>query len=463
MKHDLSAEPQSAPRGMQTFLLIWFGQLISMLGTGLTGFGLAVWVYEQTGSATQLTLMSFFGMLPIMLISPVAGVLVDRWSRKWTLILGDLGGAFFTLVLVLLLWTGNMHLWALYPIVIITSVFTAFQFPAFNAAISQLVPKEQFGRASGMMQLAQAMGQLVSPILAGVLVGPIGLEGIILIDFATCLFAVLTLALISIPNPAPSTEGQAARGSVLGEAVFGWKYIVARPGLLALLIFFAASNFLMGAIVVLSTPLVLAFADAPTLGVVRSVAGLGLLFGSVLMSVWRGFSRKVYGALAGILLSGVSMLAAGLQPSALLITIAAFFFTVGMPLVAASSQPIWQRKVPLDLQGRVFGARLMIATGAMPLAYLISGPLIDFVFEPLMAPGGALAGSIGQWIGTGEGRGIGLLFIVLGLLTAISVVAGYLYPRLRLVEEELPDAIPDSPPAAAQQPQLDQQPQLQNL
>lgn len=463
MKHDFSAEQRATTRGMQTFLLIWFGQLISMLGTGLTGFGLGVWVYDQTGSVTHLTLMAFFGMLPIMLISPIAGVLVDRWNRKWTLILGDLGGMFFTLMLVLLLWTGNTHMWALYLVVIITSIFTAFQFPAFNAAISQIVPKEQFGRANGMMQLAQAIGQLISPVLAGVLVGPIGLEGIILIDFVTCFFAVVTLLLITIPHPEPSAEGQAARGSVLGEAVFGWKYITARPGLLALLIFFAASNFLLGAIIVLSTPLVLSFAEAPTLGIVRSVAGLGLVLGSVLMSVWRGPKRLVYGALGGTLLSGVSMFVAGLLPSALLITIAAFFFTVSLPLVGASSQPIWQRKVPLDLQGRVFGVRFMIATAAMPLAYLISGPLVDFVFEPLMAADGALAGSIGQWIGTGEGRGIGLLFMILGLLVTISVVVGYLYPRLRFVEDELPDAIAAEPPVAKQQPQFDEQPQLQHL
>ncbi len=463
MKHDLTAEPRVAPRGMQTFLLIWLGQLISILGTGLGGFGLSVWLYEHTGSATHLTLMAFFSMLPMIMISPIAGVLVDRWSRKWTLMLSDLGSAFCTLVLVLLLWTGNMYMWALYPLMIISSIFHAFQFPALNAAITQIVPKEQFGRASGMMQLAQAMGQLVSPVLAGILVGTIGLEGIILIDFATCLFAVGTLLLITIPKPEVSAESQAARRSMWSDSTFGLKYIVARPGLLALLIFFATSNFLMGTIVVLSTPLVLSFSDAPTLGIVRSVAGVGLLIGSVLMSVWRGPKRRVYGALVGILLSGMSMFVAGLLPSALLITIAAFFFTLGLPLVAASSQPIWQRKVPGDVQGRVFSTRLMIATGAMPLAYLISGPLVDFVFEPLMAPGGALAGSVGRLIGTGEGRGIGLLFMLLGILAVILVGLGYLYPRLRFVEEELPDAIPNDLPVAVQGPQADAQSQLQHL
>jgi MFS transporter, DHA3 family, macrolide efflux protein len=460
MKQDLAAEQRVASRGMQTFLLIWFGQLISILGTGLTGFGLGVWVYEQTGSATHLTMMSFAGTLPMILISPVAGVLVDRWNRKWTLILGDLGGAFFTLVLVLLLWSGNMNVWALYPLVIVSAIFNAFQFPSFTAAITQIVPKEQFGRASGMMQLAQAVGQLIAPVLAGVLVVWIGLEGIALFDFATCLFAVATLLVINIPNPPVSADGAAARKSVFNETVFGWKYIVTRPGLLGLLLFFAASNFMMGAIVVLSTPLVLSFASPATLGIVRSVAGLGLLFGSVLMSVWRGPQRRVYGVLVGVLLSGLSMLIAGVAPSALLITIAAFFFALGIPVVGAASQPIWQSKVPVDVQGRVFGVRMMIATAALPLSYLISGPLVDFVFEPLMAPGGGLANSVGLLIGTGEGRGIGLMFVILGVLSVISVVLGYLYPRLRLVEDELPDAIPDDLPTVQQtQPE----PQLQHL
>ncbi|HEX6290304.1 MAG TPA: MFS transporter [Herpetosiphonaceae bacterium] len=462
MKQAQAAEQGAATRGMQTFMLIWIGQLVSILGTNLTGFGLPVWIYQQTGSATQLTLLSFFGFLPVILLSPFAGVLVDRWNRKTTLILSDLGGALATISLVLLLWMDRLDVYLIYPIVIMSGCFGAFQFPAFAAAITQLVPKDQLGRASGMMQLAQAIGQLLAPAIAGVLVTTIGLEGVILIDFATCLFAIGTLLLVRIPNAERSAEGEAARGSVGHEALFGWRFITARRGLLALLLFFAASNFLMGTIVVLSTPLVLAFGTAVELGLVRSVAGVGMVVGGVVMSIWRGPKRRVYGALGGILLSGISMMIAGLAPSAILIAIAAFFFTLGMPLVGASSQPIWQSKVPVDLQGRVFGVRSTIATASMPLAYLISGPLVDYVFEPMMVPNGPLAGTFGTVIGTGEGRGIALMFIIMGFLAVLAVVAGYMYPRLRFVEDELPDAIPDNLPAE-EAALAEQQPQLQHL
>lgn len=439
-----------APRGMSDFFLIWSGQLVSLLGSGLTGFALGVWVYQTTHSATDLTLIGFFGMLPLIIFSPLAGVLVDRWDRRWALILSETGAALTPLVLLLMVSMGVFAVWPIYLIAAISGCFRAFQFPAFTAATTQLVPKEQFGRASGLTQMAQGLAQLLSPVLAGVLFGAIGLGGIYLIDMVTFAFSIATLLIVRIPRPETTRAGLEGRGSMLHEMAYGWNYIIARPGLLALLLFFASSNFLMGAVVTLSTPLLLSFTTPAVLGTVLSVAGSGILVGSVLMGVWGGPKRRVYGVLGGILLSGIAMIVAGLAPSAVLIGAAAFFFTLGMPITTGSSQAIWQSKVAPDVQGRVFATRGMIAMASMPLAYLVSGPLADYVFNPLLVEGGPLAGSVGQVIGTGLGRGIGLLFIVLGLVNLLSVVAGYLYPHLRMVEEELPDVIPDIPPADAE-------------
>ncbi len=445
MEQRTTPEERRTARGMRTFLLIWIGQLVSLLGTGLTGFALSVWVFQQTGSATQLTLISFFAVLPIIVFSPLAGALVDRWPLRWTMMLNDIGGALTTLGLVGLLAVDRLTIWAIYLIVGATAVFSAFQFPALAATTTLIVPKEQFGRASGMVQLAQGISQLLAPVLAGVLVVWIGLGGVIAIDFATCLFAVATLLVIRIPPRPPANEGEVGQ-SLLRDVTYGWTYITARPGLLSLLLIFAASNFMTGTVVVLANPLVLSFASPAVLGTVLSVAGIGVLAGSVLMSIWGGPKRKVYGALAGVLLTGVSMIIGGLAPSAILIGVIAFFFTLAGPLIASSSQAIWQRKVAPNVQGRVFATRSTIATSSLPLAFLVTGPLADYVFEPLLAPGGALAGSIGQLIGVGPGRGIALLFMVFGVLMILLVIVGYLYPRLRFVEDELPDAIPDEPP-----------------
>jgi MFS family permease len=432
---------------MSVFFLIWFGQLISLLGSGLTGFALGVWVYQRTGSATALTLIAFFGMLPMIIFSPLAGALVDRWDRRWALILSETGAALTPLVLILLVAMGYFAVWPIYVIVAISGCFRAFQFPAFSAATTQLVPKEQFGRASGLTQLAQGLAQLLSPVLAGVLLLGLGVGGIYLIDLITFAFSIATLLIVRIPRPEATSAGAEGRGSLWHEMTYGWRYLLARPGLLALLLFFASSNFLMAIVVVLATPLLLSFTTPIVLGTVLSVAGSGILVGSVLMSIWGGPKHRIYGVLGSILLSGVAIIVAGLAPSAVLIGAAAFFFTLGLPIIAGSSQAIWQSKVAPDVQGRVFATRGMIATVAMPLAYLVSGPLADYVFNPLLAPNGPLSGSVGRIIGVGPGRGIGLMFIVLGLLSIVSVIVGYLYPHLRLVEEELPDAIPDTPAA----------------
>jgi MFS family permease len=270
-----------------------------------------------------------------------------------------------------------------------------------------------------------------------------------LIDIITYGLSIAILVAIRIPSPPRTAEGRAGSGSLLSETLYGWTYIATRPGLLGLLLFFAVSNFLMSTIVVLANPLILSFTTPNVLGFVLSVAGSGILVGSVLMSIWGGPKQRVYGVLGGILLSSVCMIVAGLAPSALLIGGAAFFFTLGMPIIAGSSQAIWQSKVLPEVQGRVFATRTTIAAASMPVAYLVSGPLADYVFNPLLSRDGALAGSVGQIIGAGPGRGIGLLFIVLGFLGIVSVIGGYLYPRLRLVEQELPDAVADAPLASA--------------
>ncbi|UCC65823.1 MAG: MFS transporter [Anaerolineae bacterium] len=428
---------------MRVFGVIWFGQLVSLVGSGLTGFALGVWVYQRTGSATQFALITLFTTLPGLVVSPLAGALVDRWDRRWVMILGDTGAGLSTLVVALLLLANRLQVRHIYVTMTASSIFSAFQAPAHSASITLLVPKKHLGRASGMVQLGQSVARIVSPALAGVLVEAIEVRGVILIDFATFLFAVASLLFIRIPRPESTEAGKAGRGSLLQEASFGWTYIRRRPGLFGLLTFFSFSNFTLGFAEVLFTPMVLSFASPAVLGTVWSIGGSGMLIGSIVMSTWGGPRRRIYGLLAPILVRGGLLILTGFQPDARLAAVGAFGVFFSFPFVAGSSQAIWQSKVAPDVQGRVFGVRRMIAFSMRPLSYLLAGPLADTVFEPLLAVDGPLAGSVGQVIGIGQGRGIGLLFIVLGTVLIPIVAAGYLYPRLRWVEDELPDAIAD--------------------
>ncbi|MGA7729832.1 MAG: MFS transporter [Chloroflexia bacterium] len=433
---------------MRVFLLIWFGQLISLVGSELTGFALGVWVYQRTGSATQFALIAVFTTLPAIALSPLAGAVADRLDRRLILILSDTGAALGTLSIALLLLVGQLEIWHIYVAMGISSAFRAFQWPAYTASISLLVPKEQFGRAGGMIEFGQATAQTVSPLIAGLLLVVVQLVGVVLIDVATFLFAVTTLLLVRIPKPEKSEE-TAEGGSFWRDVGYGWKYVVARPGLFVLLIFFAAVNFSAAAIGVLIPPLVLSFTTVEVLGVVLSVAFVGMLLGSIVMSTWGGPKpgRRIQVVLALAFLQGLLIITDGLQPSAMLITAVGFVYLFVNPIITGSDMAIWLSKIPPSIQGRVFATQRMLSWSTVPLAFLVAGPLADYVFEPLMREGGALAGSVGQIIGVGPGRGIALLFIVMGALMVLVTVAASLYPRLRHLEEEVPDALPDEPTA----------------
>jgi DHA3 family macrolide efflux protein-like MFS transporter len=428
-------------RGMATFAVIWGGQVISALGSYLTGFALGVWIYQKTGSATLFALISLATTVPAILLSPLAGALVDRWDRRWAMIVSDGGAAAATLVLALLIWRGRLELWHIYVLMTIISSFSSLSWPAFTAAVTMLVPSRHLGRASGMTQMGDAGAQILSPLIAGALLVSIGRQGVVLIDFVSYLFAIAALLVVRIPRPA-TTEKTKERSSLWGEARLGWSFIRERPGLLSLLLLLAVTNTGSGLIQVLLAPMVLSFASPDLLGRVLTTAGFGVLAGGLLMSVWGGPRRRVAGILGFLLLQGLILPIGGLRASIVLIATGAFVYMFAIPIINGASQALWQVKVAPDVQGRVFAARRMVALSTLPIAYLIAGPLADHVFEPLLAAGGPLAGSVGQLIGVGKGRGIALMLIVIGMLIVLVVAAASRFPRLMRLESELPDALP---------------------
>ena len=437
---------KTASPGFKTFLIVWFGQLVSLTGSGLTGFALGVWVFLTTGSVTKFALISLATALPAILFSPIAGALVDRWDRRVAMMVSDTGSGICSLLIALLLFAGRLEVWHIYILMGISSTFSAFQWPAFSAATTLLVPKEQYGRASGMSQMAEAVGMILSPMIAGALVGLIQVQGVILIDFATFLFAMTTLLFVRIPRPQVSAERKAKGESLWQDVTYGWKYITARPGLLGLLLYFAVGNFFFSLAEVLFTPLVLSFSTTAVLGVLMSIVGIGMLAGSLVMSAWGGPKKRINLILLLTGVQGLMLTAFAPRPLVVLYGVAIFVVFFSTPIINGCSQAIWMSKIAPDVQGRVFSTRRMIAWSVMPLSYLMAGPLADRVFEPLMAVNGPLAGNIGQMIGTGSGRGIALLFIVLSVLTLVTALAGISYRPLRTLEVDLPDVIAEPVP-----------------
>lgn len=432
------------PPGMRTFVLIWFGQVISIIGSSLTHFGIGVWIFQQTGDAMPFALSMLFGSLPRLVLYPVAGSLADRWNRRWLMILADTGNALATLGLVLLLSAGALEVWHIYLLSAIGSALGTFQQPAFDASITMLVPKERLTRASGMIQTAYSLGDILAPLLAGFLFVAIGLSGIVLIDFATYFFAVFTLLLVRIPQPKLELRADGSRNRIASDVRFAWRYLRERPGLFNLQLYYACVNFFLSTVFVLSGPLVLSQHDAQVYGVVQTVLGIGGLAGGLVASAWGGpkthMVRSVTGGIAFYML-GVVIAGLRIHPAFPALGLALNVFTVS--IVQSVSNAIWQLKVAPEVQGRVFSLRYMVATIVSPLAYLTAGPLADWVFEPLMEDGGTLARTLlGSLLGTGAGRGIGLMYVLSGMLViAISAIA-YLNPRIRLLEQEVPDAVP---------------------
>jgi MFS transporter, DHA3 family, macrolide efflux protein len=425
---------------MSKFLIIWFGQAVSLIGSGLTSFALGIWVYQQTGSVMNFGLIALLAALPTLLVSPFSGVVVDRFNRRIIMLLSDLAEGMSILALAVLFFTHRLALFEIYLLVALGAIAGAFRVPSYMALMSQIVEGRQIGRASGLMQLGPAAAQILSPVLAGALIGSIGFQGIFLFDAITFLFAIVTLITVSVPPSSfLATKTAQTRPSLLNEAMEGWSYILARPGLSGLLVFFALLNITFNSSEILLVPMILGFANTAVLGRIMSIGAVGFVAGGLLISAWGGTKKRVHGLLCFSLVYSAGLVLGGLRPSPILVSAALFLALFQAPMINACSQAIWQTKTPHDIQGRIFAARMMTVSAATPIAFFVAAPLADQVFEPLLKNGGYLAQTCGRFIGTGAGRGIAL-FLVLNGLAAMVISAGCFFNRrLWRVEDELED------------------------
>ncbi len=428
-------------RGMTTFILVAVGQIVSVTGSSLTGFALGAWVYQETHSTTLFSLILLFTVLPSLLFAPLAGALVDRWDRRIVMVAADSGAAVCTALLMLLIHNGWLEIWHIYVIMGFNSLFRALQVPAYTASVSLLVPREQLGRANGVMQLEGASAYLLSPILAGWLLDQVGIVNVMLIDLATFFFAVIIVLSVQFPKPVVKDKDTSARSSLWQEMAVGWQFISKRAGFLGLMILFGLGNYANNMTDTLMPPMLLERSSPTILGSVLSTGGLGMLVGTLLMSAWGGPKKRIYSVLIFKTLAGLAIMAIGLFRSIPLIALATFFYYLPFPLVNGSDQAIWQSKVPPELQGRVLSIRRMLSRSMIPLAYLTAGPLSDKVFKPLLSANGPLALSLGQIFGVGPSRGIGLLIFLMGEIIVVLTLAAASDPRVRNIEEELPDAV----------------------
>jgi MFS family permease len=430
------------PSGMFGFSIVWLGQIISVLATTMSGFALTIWAFEKTSSATVLGLVQLSFALPFLLISPFAGAMVDRYNRKLMMMVSDLGAVLATAGILILNAFGQLEIWHMCVASAIFGISGTFQWPAYMAAISTMVPKEQFGRANGMMSLIDSGPAVFSPMLAGILLPVIGLTGILLIDVITFFLAIGALLIVHVPQPKLTEEGQAGKGSLMKEAAYGFQYIFARRSLISLLLVILCLNLTAGLSQSLFAPMILLRTEnnSASLGAIQSAFAIGGVVGGLIVSAWGGFKKRIRGMLIGWSLYAVfGLILFGLGRSLYLWIPVAFLAAINFPLTQSASNAIWQAKVAPDVQGRVFSARRLIAWLTDPIMPVVSGLTADYVMEPAMNTNTGLAHTFNWLVGASPGSGMALMFIISGLLYLSVTAAAWFIPVVRNVETLLPD------------------------
>lgn len=416
------------------FLILWSGEFISAIGSGLTSFGLGVYVFQQTGRASSMALVSLLAFMPSLLLSAVAGVLADRYDRRLLMVLGDgLSGLGLAFILMCIL-RGQAQLWQICVGVTISSVFSSLLDPAYKATITDLLNEEQYTKASGLVQVAGSAKYLISPIIAGFLLTISDIRLLLIIDICTLLVTVATTLVVRSGLASKKWE---QTKSFMQDFKDGWSAISENRGVLVLVIITSAITFFLGFIQVLSTPLILAFSTSSALGIVETIAASGMLVTSVIigiLSIHRGYVKLLS---TSLLCAGICMMMFGLRENVVLICISGFLFFAMLPFANTSLDFLIRTNIQNSVQGRAWGLISVISQLGYVVAYAISGLLADYIFTPLLLKGGAIAQSVGKIIGTGSGRGTGLLIMIAGMLLCVTSVILYQIKAVRCLEKEV--------------------------
>ncbi|MFI5836678.1 amino acid adenylation domain-containing protein [Micromonospora sp. NPDC051300] len=428
------------PPSMRRFLAVALGQLVSILGSTLTEFALPLWVLASTGSLLNFALLAVVGLVPGLLVTPLVGAIVDRHSRRAVMLAGDVAAGGVQLVLAVLLWSGSLHVWHIYPLAGCLSVALAFQRLAYGSAVPQLVPKQYLGHANGVVQMVSGVATTLAPLAAAGLLATVGLRWILVLDVASYVVAIGLVAAIRFPR----TLAWKRRESVAAEIAEGFRYSWGNRHFRAMLLFFMALNVFLSPLFMMLSPLVLSFAGLREVAEVSVAGGAGAMLGGLAMAVWGGpRHRRLFTVLCCTLGLAACCVVIGLRPQLWLVAAGSFGISLWLVLLNGVYATIVQVKVPQRFHGRVLSLNTVIAWSTLPVGWTLVGPVGSHLLEPLMQPGGALAGTAGRLLGVGDGRGTGLLYLILAAAIAAVVLVSLRRPRIATFDDAVPDAEAD--------------------
>ena len=396
------------------FLLLWAGEFISSIGGGLTSFGLSVYVFRMTGSAAATALVALLAFLPVLLLSPVAGVFADRYDRCLLMMLGDGMSAVGLVYILICMFSGEAKLYQICIGVSVSAVFSSLLEPSYRATVTDMLTKDEYSKASGMMSLAGSARYLISPMLAGMLLGISDVKLLLIIDICTFVFTVICTAIVR--------KNRLSKRSIIKESFgesfkLGWMAITEKRGIMILIIISSVITCFMGAIQILVEPLILDFESSRVLGIAETVCASGMLVSSIIIGI-AGIRKNHTGILSiSLAICALAMVGFGLKENMILICCFGFLFFFMLPFANNCLDYMTRINIDADKQGRAWGL----------ISFLSQ---IGYVFA--YAGAGVLADKIAEVRHIGVGRGAACVIMISGLLLAAMAVS---IPFFRSVKE----------------------------
>ena len=421
---------------MKNFYKLWLGELISNIGSGMTAFALSVYIYEKTGSVSYVSLITLLSFMPSIILSPIGGLLADRYDRRLLMIIGDL---FSGLGLVYILWSiqaGEKSIVPIFVGIAFSSIFTSLLEPSYRATLTDILEEENYAKASGLIQAAGSAKYLISPVIAGIVLSVADIRVILLLDILTF---ITTCLMIFLVRKSMNSETQNYKKDSFKGLLEGLFIIKENRGIYSLVIIMFFVCFFMGFIQILIRPMILALSNVKTAGMMESLCAVGLLIGSL----WIGIAgiKKNYSKILAVacFFCGIFMSMTGMNENLAVIGISTFLFFSTLPFMNSCADVLVRVSVPNELQGRVWGLISLITQMGTVTAYIISGVMADYVFEPMFNKNGLLVENIGIIIGTGKGRGIGFMLILSGMGMLIMAIVIWKNREIREVSEKCVD------------------------
>lgn len=413
------------------FYIIWAGDFISTIGTGLSAFSLGVYAFKMTGQATSTSMVVLCAFLPAFFLRPIGGVLADRMDRLLLIICGNLGSA-LGISFIFFAMAAKVHSLAIiYFGTAFSSIFFAFQNPAFKASVSDFLTEQYYAKASGLMQLSNASQFLVSPMLGGILMSLVNIRTVLFLDILTFIASIIAVLSVRLFFKVKLISAKREkREKFLVELTNGFKIIIQNRGIFILISLISLILFCVGLFQTLLTPLVLSFTTEMQLGLGQSACGIGMLLTSLIISVTQRKKKNTLILSFSLAIMGIFFSLTGITPSIWSVIIPGFIFFLMIPYINSSIDVLIRKNINKSDQGKVWSLVSMITYLGAIAAYASAGFLADKVFDPLFMPNGALAKSLGHIFGVGKGRGISFMFFISGI---IIVFTSYLVYKSTLI------------------------------